>query len=63
LSETALEESKGDDEDAACGNGHQDDRVAIRSLSSRGSGCGVIPALGASLGVKRWRENSEKKQG
>jgi hypothetical protein len=47
----ALEESKGGDEEASCGESEEDDGAAIGSLGCGWRGCGVVEALGAALGV------------
>jgi hypothetical protein len=50
----AFEEGEGGGEEASCGEGEEDDRVAVGSLGCRWSGGGVVEALRAALGVG-WR--------
>jgi len=47
----AFEESEGGDEEASCGEGEEDDGVAVGSLGRGWGGRGVIEALRAALGV------------
>jgi hypothetical protein len=47
----ALEEGEGCDEEASCGEGEEDDGVAVGSLGCGWCGGGVVEALGAALGV------------
>jgi hypothetical protein len=47
----AFEESEGGYEEAGCGEGQQDDGVAIGGLGFWWGGGGVVLALGAALGV------------
>jgi hypothetical protein len=49
----AFEEGEGGGEEASCGEGEEDDGAAVGSLGCGWSGCGVVEALGAALGVKR----------
>jgi hypothetical protein len=53
-SAVALEEGEGGGEEDSCGEGEQDNGVAIGLLSCRWGGGGVVEALGAALGAG-WR--------
>ena len=63
LLSVAAEEEEGSCEYSACGCGHQDDRVAVGTLSFRRGGGGVVLALGAALGMERCgkAESSEER--
>jgi hypothetical protein len=47
----AFEEGEGADEEASCGEGEQEDGVAVGSLRGGWCGGGVVLALGAALGM------------
>jgi hypothetical protein len=50
-SAVAFEEIERGDEEAACGEGEEDDGVAVGSLGCRWGCGGVVEALGAALGM------------
>jgi hypothetical protein len=50
-SAVASEKGEGGDEEASCGEGEEEDGVAVGSLGCGWSGGGVVEALGAALGV------------
>jgi hypothetical protein len=50
----AFEEGEGGGEEASCGEGEEEDGVAVGSLGRGWGGGGVVEALGAALGVG-WR--------
>jgi hypothetical protein len=47
----AFEEGEGGGEEASCGEGEEEDRVAVGSLGSGWGGGGVVEALRAALRV------------